>query len=99
MGPIGNEPVSFQVMAWRQADNKPLSEPVLAQFTNAARGADELNNSASKQLRNSLISLVFFSFAKVIYHCRICNDFRQIHLNVFCYKRLNSQSRRKYNSR
>ena len=33
--PIDNKPALFQVMAWRQRDDKPLSEPVLTQFTDA----------------------------------------------------------------
>ena len=32
-GLIDNKPVLVQVMAWRQTDNKPLSEPMLTQFT------------------------------------------------------------------
>ena len=33
--PIDNKPVLVQVMAWRQTGNKPLSEPMLTQFTDA----------------------------------------------------------------
>ena len=32
-GPIGNKPALVQVMAWRRTDEKPLSEPMLTQFT------------------------------------------------------------------
>ena len=28
-GPINNTPALVQIMAWRQAGNKPLSEPML----------------------------------------------------------------------
>ena len=33
--PIDNKPALVQVMAWRRAGNKPLSEPMMAQFTEA----------------------------------------------------------------
>ena len=33
--PIDNEPVFDQVMAWRWIGDKPLSEPMLIQFTDA----------------------------------------------------------------
>ena len=32
-GPIDNKAVLVQVMAWHQAGNKPLPEPMLTQFT------------------------------------------------------------------
>ena len=31
--PINNKPVLVQVMAWRRSGDKPLSEPMLTQFT------------------------------------------------------------------
>ena len=31
--PTDNKPASVQVMAWRQTGDKPLSEPMLKQFT------------------------------------------------------------------
>ena len=34
-GPIDNKLVLVQVMAWRQTGDKPLSEPMLTQFTDA----------------------------------------------------------------
>ena len=34
-GPIDNNPALVQKMAWRQIGEKPLSEPMLAQFTDA----------------------------------------------------------------
>ena len=34
-GPIDNESPLIQVMAWRRTGDKPLSEPMLAQFTDA----------------------------------------------------------------
>ena len=34
-GPIDNKAALVQVMAWRQTGNKPLPEPMLAQFTDA----------------------------------------------------------------
>ena len=33
--PIDNTPALVQVMAWRQAGDKPLSEPMLTPFTDA----------------------------------------------------------------
>ena len=42
-GPIDNKSALVQVMAWRRKGNKPLSEPVVTQFTdtyNAALGGD-----------------------------------------------------------
>ena len=33
--PIDNKPALVQVMAWRPTDDKPLSEPMLTQFTDA----------------------------------------------------------------
>ena len=33
--PINNKPALVQVMAWRQTGDKPLSEPMLTQFTDA----------------------------------------------------------------
>ena len=43
-GPIDNKSAFIQVMAWRWTGAKPLSEPKLAQFTEAyvALGGDEL---------------------------------------------------------
>ena len=35
MSPIDNKPALVQVMAWRRRGDKPLSEPMLAQFTDA----------------------------------------------------------------
>ena len=35
MGPIDNKPALVQVMAWRQTGDKPLPEPVIAQFADA----------------------------------------------------------------
>ena len=35
MSPIDNKPALVQVMAWRRIGDKPLSEPVMAQFTDA----------------------------------------------------------------
>ena len=34
-GPIDNIPALVQIMVWRQIGDKPLSEPMLAQFTDA----------------------------------------------------------------
>ena len=34
-GPIDNEWALFQVMAWRRTGDKPFSEPMLVQFTDA----------------------------------------------------------------
>ena len=35
-GPINNIPALVEIMAWRQPCNKPLSEPMLTQFTDAS---------------------------------------------------------------
>ena len=35
VGPIKDRPVFFQVMAWRQIGDKPLSEPMLTRFIDA----------------------------------------------------------------
>ena len=35
MNPIDNKPALVQVMAWRRIGDKPLPEPVMAQFTDA----------------------------------------------------------------
>ena len=35
MGLIDNVSAMVQVMAWRQADAKPLTEPMITQFTEA----------------------------------------------------------------
>ena len=37
-GPIDNKPALVQVMAWRRTGDKPLSEPMLTQFTDAYMG-------------------------------------------------------------
>ena len=34
-GPIDNKPALVQVMAWRRKGDKPLPEPMMAQFTDA----------------------------------------------------------------
>ena len=34
-GPIKNIPALVQIMAWRRPGDKPLSEPMMAQFTDA----------------------------------------------------------------
>ena len=34
-GPIGNNPALDYIMAWHQKGDKPLSEPMLTQFTDA----------------------------------------------------------------
>ena len=34
-GPINNVPALFQLMAWRQIGDKPLSEPKVTQFNDA----------------------------------------------------------------
>ena len=34
-GPIDNNPPLVQIMAWRQTDDKPLSEPMMAQISDA----------------------------------------------------------------
>ena len=42
-GPIDNNPALVQIMAWHQIGDKPLSEPMLTQFTDtyvALRGDD-----------------------------------------------------------
>ena len=39
---IDNKPVLVQVMAWRRIGDKPLSEPMLIQFTDAYMRGDEL---------------------------------------------------------
>ena len=33
--PIKDKPALFHVMAWHRTDDKPLSEPMLTQFTDA----------------------------------------------------------------
>ena len=33
--PIDNKPALVQIMAWRRPGDKPLSEPMLTQFTDA----------------------------------------------------------------
>ena len=35
-GPIDNKPTLVQVMVWRRTGDKPLSEPMMAQFPDAA---------------------------------------------------------------
>ena len=35
MGPIDNKPALVQVMAWHWTGDKPLSEPMMAQFNDA----------------------------------------------------------------
>ena len=35
MSPIDNKPALVQVMAWRRKGDKPLTEPMRTQFTNA----------------------------------------------------------------
>ena len=34
-GPIDNDSVQIRVMAWRRTGDKPFSEPMLTQFTDA----------------------------------------------------------------
>ena len=34
-GPIDNDPALVKIMAWRRIGDKPLSEPMLALFTDA----------------------------------------------------------------
>ena len=34
-GPIDNKPALVQIMAWRRIGDKPLSEPMMAQFSDA----------------------------------------------------------------
>ena len=34
-GPVNNTPALFQIMVWRRSGYKPLSEPMLTQFTDA----------------------------------------------------------------
>ena len=34
-GPINNIPALVQIMAWRRPGDKPLSEPIMVQFTDA----------------------------------------------------------------
>ena len=34
-GPIDNDPALVQIMAWRRTGDKPLSETMLTQFTDA----------------------------------------------------------------
>ena len=34
-GPIDNKPALVQVMVWRRTGDKPLPEPMMAQFTDA----------------------------------------------------------------
>ena len=43
---IDSKPALFQVMAWHWTSDKPLTEPMLAQFTNiyVALAGDELVN-------------------------------------------------------
>ena len=41
-GPTDNKSALIQVMACPQPGDKPLFEPMLTQFTNAALGGDEL---------------------------------------------------------
>ena len=43
-GPIDNKSVLVQVMPWCWIGDKPLPEPMLIQFTDAALGGDELSN-------------------------------------------------------
>ena len=35
MSPLDNKPPLIQVMAWRRIGDKPLSEPIMTQFTDA----------------------------------------------------------------
>ena len=35
MGPIDNKPALVQVMVWHRTGDKPLPEPMMAQFTDA----------------------------------------------------------------
>ena len=41
--PINNKSALFQIMTWHQTDEKPLSEPKIAKFTNTymSLGQDE----------------------------------------------------------
>ena len=41
-GPIDNKSVLVQVMAWRRTGDKPVSEPMLTQFTNAYAALGEI---------------------------------------------------------
>ena len=41
-GPIDNESVLVEVMAWRRTGDKPSPDPMLAQFTDASLGGGEL---------------------------------------------------------
>ena len=47
-GPLSNRPALVQIMAWRRTSDKPLSEPMRAEFTDAciyaSIGLDELKN-------------------------------------------------------
>ena len=41
-GPFDNKLASVQVMAWRRSGNKPLPEPAMTQFSDAALVGDAL---------------------------------------------------------
>ena len=55
---IDNKPALVQVMAWRRIGDKPLSEPMLTQFTDiyAALGGDESINHIAVSMVNYGIS-------------------------------------------
>ena len=60
-GPINNIPVLIQIMAWCGSGDKPLSEPMLIQFTDTyvALGRDELTHRPLGDV--AVISQAYFS--------------------------------------
>ena len=42
-GPIDIKPALLQIMAWHRIGDKPLSKPMLTQFTDAYKEGDELD--------------------------------------------------------
>ena len=51
-GPINNNPALVQIMAWRRAGDKPLSEPMMASLLThiyASLGLNELRLKETKQ--------------------------------------------------
>ena len=67
--PINNKPVLVQIMAWRRSGDKPLSEPMMAQFTDAYKslGLNELISPLPMQY----ISITHWSHDKMAYILQI----------------------------
>ena len=76
-GPIDNNTALVQIMAWGRIGNKPLSEPMMTQFTDiyAALGGDELND-------NKMMSTCIFIYHTLSYtHTYIMLDGYNCHRN------------------